>query len=93
VSSKDDFRPVRPFTIAVAKVVKSFMSEHHITQKRVANLIHRDQAYISERVTGKRPFTTDEIDAIAALAGKPGTELLEYAATHVLPKIGPTKPQ
>lgn len=52
------------------------MSAHSITQKAVAEVIERDQSYVSERVSGKRPFTVDDIDAIANMIGVDGRTLL-----------------
>ncbi|WP_336631414.1 MULTISPECIES: helix-turn-helix domain-containing protein [unclassified Microbacterium] len=61
-------RPVRPLTERIAPIVKAFMRSNHITQVQLASELERDQSYVSERVTGKRAFTTDELDAIALLA-------------------------
>ena len=63
-----DRRPVRPLTERIAPIVKAFMRSNHITQVQLASELERDQSYVSERVTGKRAFTTDELDAIALLA-------------------------
>jgi plasmid maintenance system antidote protein VapI len=63
-----DRRPVRPLTARLAPLIKQFMRDKKITQMKLAEELDRDQSYISERVTGKRAFTTDELDAIAKLA-------------------------
>jgi transcriptional regulator with XRE-family HTH domain len=83
VSNQVDIRPVRPFTAAVAREIREIMKINSLTQGVVAKLVNRDQSYISERVSGKRPFTTDEIDAIAELIGIDGSTLLAEIACRL----------
>ncbi len=74
-------RPVRPLTERIAPIVKAFMRSNHITQVQLASELERDQSYVSERVTGKRAFTTDELDAIALLAEWEPRRFIQHLAS------------
>lgn len=76
-------RPVRPLTERIAPIVKAFMRSNHITQVQLASELERDQSYVSERVTGKRAFTTDELDAIALLADWEPQQFIQYLADNL----------
>lgn len=67
------------------------MKEKGITQRQLADELGRDQAYISERVTGKRAFSTDELDAIAKLANVLPRELIEYLAIRLAENVTPIR--
>lgn len=41
------------------------MSEHGVTQVRVAEKLSRTQSYVSDRLTGRRPADVDMLDAVA----------------------------
>lgn len=73
----------RPFSIAFSAVLKGIMSENGISQVAVADALSRNQSYVSERVSGKRAFTTDEVDAVAQLMNTTGRALLLLAAQRL----------
>lgn len=78
-------RPIRPFSRAIAREIKAVMKERGITQAAFAEAIDRQQGYISERVSGRYPFTTDELDGLAALLYLTGRQLLAILAERMGP--------
>lgn len=57
------------FTKSFALALRTVMSARGVTQTRVAEAIERDQTFVSERTSGKRPCDTDIIAGIAKVAG------------------------
>jgi predicted transcriptional regulator len=55
------------FSRAVAAIVRDLMTEHHVTQVQLADLLGRSQAFVSERTGGVRPIDTDIVEALASL--------------------------
>lgn len=58
--------------------LKTLMYELNVTQDDLVPVIDRSTAYISLRLTARRPWNTDEIQLIAAFLGIPREEWLEY---------------
>ena len=68
------------FATMVGELVRENMSRHKITQATVAEHLHRSPNYVSERVTMKRSWTMQDIDALAKLFGLPnGFALIDEA--------------
>lgn len=68
------------FATMVGELVRENMSRHKITQATVAEHLHRSPNYVSERVTMKRSWTMQDIDALAKLFGLPnGFALVDEA--------------
>lgn len=61
--------PTTPFSRAFAVALREVMAERSVTQTKVAQAIHRDQTFVSERTSGKRPCDTDIIAGVAEVAG------------------------
>lgn len=45
------------------------MKEYRVTGAQIAAKLDRNKGYVSERVNGKRPLDTEDVDALAMLAG------------------------
>ena len=58
--------------------LKTLMYELNVTQDDLVPVIDRSTAYISLRLTARRPWNTDEIQQIAAFLGIPREEWLDY---------------
>lgn len=58
--------------------LKTLMYEMNVTQDDLVPVIDRSTAYISLRLTARRPWNTDEIQQIAAFLGIPREEWLDY---------------
>ena len=58
--------------------LKTLMYELDVTQDDLVPVIDRSTAYISLRLTARRPWNTDEIQLIAAFLGIPREEWLDY---------------
>ena len=65
------------FTRRIAPIIKGLMREHGVTQTRLAAILDRSQAYVSERASGKEAWNTDELEVLARQFGlSNGFELL-----------------
>lgn len=80
MANQDDLRPVGEFTKLFAAEVKGAMKSAGITQPQVAEAMGRNQSYVSERVSGKRPFTTEDLDVIARLSNQSPKEFITEIA-------------
>lgn len=80
MANKNDVRPVGEFTRLFAAEVKGALKSADVNQLEVAEALGRNQSYVSERISGKRAFTTDDLDVIAKLCGEtPKTFITEMA--------------
>ena len=70
MANKQDVRPVGEFTRLFAAEVKGALKSANVNQLEVAEAMGRNQSYVSERISGKRAFTTDDLDVIAKLCGE-----------------------
>lgn len=70
MANQEDLRPVGEFTRLFAAEVKGAMKSAGVTQPQVAEAMSRNQSYVSERVSAKRAFTTEDLDVIARLCGQ-----------------------
>lgn len=79
------YRETRPVTKAIAAEIKQLMrnAPERVTQMMVAETIDRDQAYVSERLSAKRAFTTDDLDLIAPLLGMDPLTLWQHLGAIV----------
>lgn len=68
--------------------LKTLMYEMDVTQDDLVPVIDRSSAYISLRLTARRPWNTDEMQLIAAFLGIPREEWLDY---FIEPGTVPTK--
>lgn len=59
-----------PFAVAIAAEFKGFMRATGVTGAQLAAALGRNAGYVSERANGKRAIDTNDIDALAALAGQ-----------------------
>ncbi|MEJ6489758.1 hypothetical protein PQI23_08495 [Leucobacter sp. USCH14] len=58
-----------PFSLAFADAYRGFMREHRITGQALTEKLGRALGYVSERINGKRALDTEDVDALAMLAG------------------------
>jgi transcriptional regulator with XRE-family HTH domain len=84
---KNDYPELRPVSVAFAREYKGFMAAEGITQSQIADALNRNQGYVSERVSGKRALDTDDVDALAGIAGWNGRELLIELAKRSRPTL------
>lgn len=61
--------PTTAFTKAFAAALREVMTARGVVQTKVAAAINRDQTFVSERTSGKRPCDTDIIAGVAEVAG------------------------
>ena len=55
------------FVEDAARVIRGMLAEHNVTQTQLAEALGRAQSYVSERETGRRGWTTADMDGIARL--------------------------
>lgn len=69
-------------TRAIAAEIKQLMKDAptRVTQTMAAEALERDQAYVSERLSAKRAFTTDDLDTLAPLLGMTISQLWDHLA-------------
>lgn len=71
------FPKTSAFTRAFAAEYKAFMVSAGIRGADIASVLDRGEGYVSERVNGKRPLDTDDVDALASLVeGWNGIDLM-----------------
>lgn len=58
------------FAVAFAAEFKGFMKSNGVTGAQIAEVLGRGEGYVSERTNGKRALDTNDVDALAELAGK-----------------------
>ncbi|WP_449278035.1 hypothetical protein [Leucobacter sp. GX24907] len=57
------------FSLAFADAYRGFMKEYRITGQALTAKLGRALGYVSERINGKRALDTEDVDALALLAG------------------------
>lgn len=67
----------------VAAEVRAAMGRHRVTQAALAEKIGVSRATLSERVSGARAFTTDELVVICEVLGLDFLTLFSAATSHV----------
>lgn len=71
------YRPISPFAKAFAAEYKGFMRANGVTNLQIAQVLGRNDGYVSERANGKRPLDMDDIDVLAGLvSGWDGQQLM-----------------
>lgn len=76
MANTKDMKPISAFATAFANEYKSYMKAHKVRQVAIANALQVTEAYVSERVNGKRALDTDDVDALAKLTGTTGKNLM-----------------
>lgn len=81
-----------PFTLAFADAYRGFMKEHKVTGSALTKKLDRALGYVSERINGKRALDTEDVDALALLAGGgwTGKTLMIELARRAQADITPT---
>ena len=69
MANPNDFREMSAFALAFATEYKKYMKAHKVRQRQIAEYLGFTEAYVSERVNGKRAIDTNDVDALAALSG------------------------
>ena len=64
------------FALAFAEEYKKYMKAHKVRQRAIADYLGLTEAYVSERVNGKRALDTNDIDALAVLSDTTGRSLM-----------------
>ncbi|WP_402465669.1 helix-turn-helix domain-containing protein [Isoptericola aurantiacus] len=59
---------VNTFGSSLTAALRSFMTEHGITQTQVGDYLGRSQNYVHGRLTGRNELSADIIGAVAVLA-------------------------
>jgi transcriptional regulator with XRE-family HTH domain len=70
-------------TRAASAAVREALRSRGLRQQDVASVLGLSQASVSDRLTGKTPFTLKDLERIAEHLGIPVAELLEPPATLV----------
>lgn len=71
------FPKTSAFSQAFAAEFKAFMSAQGVRGAQIASILDRGEGYVSERVNGKRPLDTEDVDALASLIpGWSGIDLM-----------------
>lgn len=68
--------PPTQTSLYVAAEVRAVMARQRCTQTTLAERINRDQHFVSRRLSGKVPFSVDELAAIASALDVPLSELV-----------------
>ena len=76
MANKKDFKPISAFATAFANEYRLYMKAHKVRQVAIAKELGVTEAYVSERVNGKRALDTDDVDALAKLTGTTGKNLM-----------------
>ena len=77
----EEMREQSKFSRQISRFVAGMLRERDVKQRQVAARLDRTQAYVSERVNGKRSWTLDELDSISGLLGfASGLSMLEEIA-------------
>lgn len=71
---------------AFMKKLKAELFANDITQQMLCKELNRSQTYMSQRMTGKRPFDMEDVYQICDLLEIPYGKIYEY-----FPRIGETK--
>lgn len=71
-----DYPPLSDFTLAFAREYKAFMVANGIKGYQIAEKLGRNESYVSVRANGKRALDTQDVDALAILAGWSGDLLM-----------------
>jgi transcriptional regulator with XRE-family HTH domain len=58
--------------------LKKHLYAKEIEQKELCKVLKRSQTYITQRMTGKKPFDMDEVYTICSLANIPHDEIADY---------------
>ncbi|WP_074040723.1 helix-turn-helix domain-containing protein [Dermacoccus nishinomiyaensis] len=77
----EQMREQGQFSRQISRFIAGMLRERDVKQREVAERLERTQAYVSERVNGKRSWTLDELDSISSLLGfTSGLSMLEEVA-------------
>ena len=77
----EQMRAQGQFSRQISRFIAGMLRERDVKQREVAERLERTQAYVSERVNGKRSWTLDELDSISSLLGfTSGLSMLEEVA-------------
>ena len=76
MANPNDFREMSAFALAFATEYKKYMKAHKVRQRQIAEYLGFTEAYVSERVNGKRAIDTNDVDALATLSGTTGRSLM-----------------
>ena len=77
----EQMRAQGQFSRQISRFIAGMLRERDVKQREVAERLERTQAYVSERVNGKRSWTLDELDSISSLLGfSSGLSMLEEVA-------------
>lgn len=78
------------FASSFAKEYKGWMSSHGVKQFDIAHELERTEAYVSERVSGKRPLDTLDVSALAELTHIPPRDLMIELAQRTRSRLNRT---
>ena len=62
MANPNDFREMSAFALAFATEYKKYMKAHKVRQRQIAEYLGFTEAYVSERVNGKRAIDTNDVD-------------------------------
>ena len=68
------------FALAFATEYKKYMKAHKVRQRQIAEYLGFTEAYVSDRLTGKKSFLISELDIIAPMVGLPDSLALIAAS-------------
>ena len=58
--------------------LKSLMYENEVTQEDLTKIINHGRTYLTRRLNGHEPFTTEDIKVISGVLNIPLTECVNY---------------
>lgn len=74
-------KPAGSHAQAFSEAIRLHMSQSGVSGMALAAQISRSQNYVASRLRDEKPFTVDDVEAIAAALEIPLMELLRDAAT------------
>ena len=75
----DEMPQLGRFARAYARAVKAAVDDAGISGSELARRLDRAQSYVSVRLNGRRAWTLDELDQIAAVLGVTAEDLMRRA--------------
>ena len=65
VVRNNEMAPVSATTQVIAETTRSLIEAEGLSQEQVGKLLGRSQSYVSTRIKGLQPWTTEDIEALA----------------------------
>ena len=65
VVRNNELTPMSATTKVIAETTRGLIETEGLSQEQIGKLLGRSQSYVSTRIKGLQPWTTEDIDALA----------------------------